>query len=84
MIVAVEIAVGPTQARTASLEVAHFPVTRLELVGPKTETPANRERISATIVQDALPGNKRCLKPAGSNERSLGSAVHCVAAFGLH
>ena len=36
------------------------------------------------IVQDALPGLKRFLKPAGFNRRSLGLAVRCVAAFCLH
>lgn len=36
------------------------------------------------IVQDAMPGIKRFLKPAGLNPRSLGLVVRCVAAFCLH
>jgi hypothetical protein len=44
----------------------------------------HREGISALIVQDALPGIKRFLKPTGLNKRSLGLVVRCVAAFCLH
>jgi hypothetical protein len=36
------------------------------------------------IVQQALPGIKRFLKPAGLNKRSLGLVVRCMAAFCLH
>ena len=36
------------------------------------------------IVQDALPGLKRFLKPAGLKPRTLGLVVRCVAAFCLH
>ena len=36
------------------------------------------------IVQDALPGIKRFLKPAGLTRRPLGLVVRCVAAFCLH
>jgi Transposase DDE domain len=36
------------------------------------------------IVQDALPGIKRFLSPAGLSKQSLGLVVRCVAAFCLH
>jgi len=36
------------------------------------------------IVQHALPGIKRFLRPAGLNARPLGLVVRCVAAFCLH
>lgn len=36
------------------------------------------------IVQQALPGIKRFLKPAGFNPRRLGLVIRCVAAFCLH
>jgi hypothetical protein len=36
------------------------------------------------IVQEALPGIKRFLKPVGLNKRSLGLVVRCVGAFCLH
>jgi hypothetical protein len=36
------------------------------------------------IVQDALPGIKRFLKPAGLSKRSLGLVIRCVGAFCLH
>jgi Transposase DDE domain len=35
------------------------------------------------IMQDALPGIKRFLKPAGLNERALGLVIRCMAAFCL-
>ena len=36
------------------------------------------------IMQEALPGIKRFLKPVGLKERVLGLTVRCVAAFCLH
>ena len=36
------------------------------------------------IVQDALPGIKRFLKPAGLSKQTLGLVIRCVAAFCLH
>lgn len=36
------------------------------------------------ILQEALPGIKRFLKPIGLNKRSLGLVVRCVAGFCLH
>ena len=36
------------------------------------------------IMQDALTGIKRFLKPVGLKERVLGLTIHCVAAFCLH
>jgi Transposase DDE domain len=44
----------------------------------------NREGVSAMIMQEALPGIKRFLKPAGLKERVLGLTIRCVAAFCLH
>jgi hypothetical protein len=45
---------------------------------------SNREGVSAMIMQEALPGIKRFLKPVGLNERVLGLTIRCVAAFCLH
>ena len=36
------------------------------------------------IMQDALPGLKRFLKPVGLNERTLGLVIRCVVAFVMH
>ncbi len=36
------------------------------------------------IMQDALPGLKRFLKPAGLNERMLALVIRCVVAFVMH
>lgn len=36
------------------------------------------------IMQEALPGIKRFLKPAGLKERFAGMVIRCVAAFALH
>jgi hypothetical protein len=36
------------------------------------------------IMQDALPGLKRFLKPVGLNERMSGLVVRCVVAFVMH
>ena len=36
------------------------------------------------IMQDALPGLKRFLKPVGLNERMLALVIRCVAAFVMH
>ena len=36
------------------------------------------------IMQDALPGLKRFLKPVGLNERMLGLVIRCVVAFVMH
>ena len=36
------------------------------------------------MMQEALPGIKRFLKPAGLKERVLGLAIRCMAAFTLH
>jgi IS4 transposase len=36
------------------------------------------------IVQEALPGIKTFLKPAGLNKQSLGLVIRCIAAFCLH
>ena len=36
------------------------------------------------IMQDALPGLKRFLKPVGLNERLSGLVIRCVAAFVMH
>ncbi|MGZ7030252.1 MAG: transposase [Terriglobales bacterium] len=36
------------------------------------------------IMQEALPGIKRFLKPVGLNERMRGLVVRCIAAFALH
>jgi hypothetical protein len=44
----------------------------------------NREGVSDMIMQEALPGIKRFLKPLGLKERVAGLAIRCVAAFILH
>jgi hypothetical protein len=36
------------------------------------------------IMQDALPGLKRFLKPVGLNERMLGLVIRCIVAFVMH
>lgn len=36
------------------------------------------------IMQEALPGIKRFLKPLGLKERMVGLTIRCVAAFALH
>ncbi len=36
------------------------------------------------IMQDALPGLKRFLKPVGLNERTLALVIRCVIAFVMH
>jgi len=36
------------------------------------------------IMQDALPGLKRFLKPVGLNERMAGLVIRCVVAFVMH
>lgn len=36
------------------------------------------------MMQEALPGIKRFLKPAGLKDRVLGLAIRCMAAFSLH
>jgi hypothetical protein len=36
------------------------------------------------IMQDALPGLKRFLKPVGLNERTLALVIRCVVAFVMH
>jgi hypothetical protein len=36
------------------------------------------------IMQDALPGLKRFLKPVGLNERMLALVIRCVVAFVMH
>jgi Transposase DDE domain len=36
------------------------------------------------IMQEALPGIKRFLKPLGLKERVLGMVIRCIAAFTLH
>jgi Transposase DDE domain len=36
------------------------------------------------IMQDALPGLKRFLKPAGLNERMLAMVIRCIVAFVMH
>ena len=44
----------------------------------------NREGASEMIMQEALPGIKRFLKPVALKEHVLGLTVRCVAAFCLH
>ena len=36
------------------------------------------------IMQDALPGLKRFLKPVGFNERLSGLVIRCIVAFVMH
>jgi hypothetical protein len=36
------------------------------------------------IMQDALPGLKRFLRPVGLNERMMGLVIRCVVAFVMH
>src|SRR5271165_6369979 len=36
------------------------------------------------IMQDALPGLKRFLKPVGLKERMLGLVIRCIVAFAAH
>jgi Transposase DDE domain len=36
------------------------------------------------IMQEALPGLKRFLKPVGLNERMLGLVIRCIVAFVMH
>src|SRR4029077_9607576 len=45
---------------------------------------SNREGVSDVIMQEALPGIKRFLKPLGLKERVLGMTIRFVAAFALH
>src|ERR1700682_4448272 len=45
---------------------------------------SNREGVSAMIMQEALPGIKRFLKPLGLNERVFGLTIRFVAAFAMH
>src|SRR5580700_3061559 len=45
---------------------------------------SNREGVSDVIMQEALPGIKRFLKPVGMKECVLGLTIRCVAAFCLH
>jgi hypothetical protein len=45
---------------------------------------SNREGVSDVIMQEALPGIKRFLKPVGLKECVLGLTIRCVAAFCLH
>jgi Transposase DDE domain len=45
---------------------------------------SNREGVSVMMMQDALPGIKRFLRPAGLTQRVMGLAIRCMAAFSLH
>jgi DDE superfamily endonuclease len=45
---------------------------------------SNREGVSGMMMQEALPGIKRFLKPVGLKERMRGLTVRFLAAFILH